>query len=69
MRDRDFFKEILKQGVHFFVIRYPIGIGNNTKIHPIRSLEREKLAEAERMQALKMIRKITEIDATVRVEF
>jgi len=48
MKNEHFIQEVFKQKIHYFIVR---------------SLERDKQGEAERMQALKLVRKIMEINA------
>eukprot|EP01114_Cavostelium_apophysatum_P016624 TRINITY_DN4775_c0_g1_i1.p1 TRINITY_DN4775_c0_g1~~TRINITY_DN4775_c0_g1_i1.p1 ORF type:complete len:1113 (-),score=304.93 TRINITY_DN4775_c0_g1_i1:63-3401(-) len=50
MKDDAFISEMLRQKVHFFVMR---------------SLERDKQGEAERMQALKLVRRIMEVNCSM----
>jgi hypothetical protein len=63
MKDEQFITELLKQGVHYVIMRYLQRLINH--LRAIRSLERDKQGEAERMQALKLVRKIMEMNASL----
>lgn len=60
-----YFKELLSLRIQFFIARYYIPQSTILITRTFRSLERDKHSEAERLQALKLVRVMIEVDSSL----
>ena len=66
-KEQDFLAELLKLKVHYFITKYERSFKRTLHFisDPIRSLEQDKQGEAERLQALKLVRRMMEINCSL----